>query len=131
MDSGVVRTEFYRNQFDPSAPLLPEEVCWIMDRMFAAEVSHPPVQFRSTEAFATSRCYGIQVARYLRASTPVYTYMSSVQEEYGMGAKLPVLYSPMILIILCRSSISSYVLQYTDSSRHVTSHGGNSPRAMF
>jgi Mak10 subunit, NatC N(alpha)-terminal acetyltransferase len=41
MDSGVVSIEFSRNQFGPSAPLLPEEVCWIMDRMFAAEVSDP------------------------------------------------------------------------------------------
>lgn len=45
MDSGVVRTEFSRNQFDPLAPLLPEEVCWIMDRMFAAEVIDSPLLF--------------------------------------------------------------------------------------
>jgi hypothetical protein len=76
MDSGVLRTEFSRNQFDPSAPLLPEEVCWIMDRMFAAEVSDPPLQFHNTEVVTTSRCYGIRVAHYLRASTLVCTCMS-------------------------------------------------------
>jgi hypothetical protein len=39
MDSGVERPEYPRRQFDPYILLLPEEVCWIMDRMFAAEVS--------------------------------------------------------------------------------------------
>lgn len=38
MDSGVKRAEYPRNPFRPYAPLLPEELCWIMDRMFAAEV---------------------------------------------------------------------------------------------
>lgn len=39
MDSGVVKADSAQVQFNPLNSLLPEEVCWIMDRMFAAEVS--------------------------------------------------------------------------------------------
>lgn len=38
MDSGVARPEYAKGVFDPYASLLPEEVCWIIDRTFAAEV---------------------------------------------------------------------------------------------
>ena len=38
MDSGVERETYPRKRFDPYQTLLPEEVCWIIDRMFAAEV---------------------------------------------------------------------------------------------
>jgi hypothetical protein len=38
MDSGIDRTEYPKGDFNPYALLLPEEVCWIIDRTFAAEV---------------------------------------------------------------------------------------------
>ena len=38
MDSGMERPEYPNGNFDPYALLLPEEVCWIIDRTFAAEV---------------------------------------------------------------------------------------------
>jgi N-alpha-acetyltransferase 35, NatC auxiliary subunit len=38
MDSGIERQEYPKGTFNPYAPLLPEEVCWIIDRTFAAEV---------------------------------------------------------------------------------------------
>lgn len=39
MDSGAAREDYPKVSFDPSSRLLPEEVCWIIDRLFAAEVS--------------------------------------------------------------------------------------------
>lgn len=39
MDSGVERPEYPKGSFDPYSLLLPEEVCWIIDRTFAAEMS--------------------------------------------------------------------------------------------
>ncbi|KAI0344977.1 Mak10-domain-containing protein [Trametopsis cervina] len=38
MDSGMTTEQDSSTQFDPSALLLPEELCWIMDRMFACEI---------------------------------------------------------------------------------------------
>ena len=39
MDSGLVLDEEERRpQFNPLAPLLPEEVCYILDRVIACEV---------------------------------------------------------------------------------------------
>jgi len=39
MDSGLVLDDDERKaQFDPLAPLLPEEVCYILDRVIACEV---------------------------------------------------------------------------------------------
>lgn len=39
MDSGMALEQDVVVNFDPLAPLLPEELCWILDRMFAAEVN--------------------------------------------------------------------------------------------
>ena len=39
MDSGMVLEEAQRPSFDPLAPLLPEEVCWILDRSISCEVN--------------------------------------------------------------------------------------------
>lgn len=48
MDSGAtLPAEEQRPPFDPLTPLLPEEVCWILDRILACEVSSP------RELFAT------------------------------------------------------------------------------
>ncbi|PCH38539.1 Mak10-domain-containing protein [Wolfiporia cocos MD-104 SS10] len=38
MDSGMVLEDQRTPRFDPLAPLLPQEVCWIIDRMFACEM---------------------------------------------------------------------------------------------
>lgn len=46
MDSGFPRPEFPKKAFDPLRLLLPEEICWIMDRMFAAEVRLIPLPTR-------------------------------------------------------------------------------------
>lgn len=39
MDSGMVLEEAQRPPFDPLAPLLPEEVCWILDRSISCEIA--------------------------------------------------------------------------------------------
>jgi N-alpha-acetyltransferase 35, NatC auxiliary subunit len=39
MDSGMLVPKDDHPPFDPLAPLLPEEICWILDRSFACEVS--------------------------------------------------------------------------------------------
>ena len=40
MDSGAPRPETaHLPTFNPFMPLLPEEVCWILDRTFACEVN--------------------------------------------------------------------------------------------
>ena len=42
MDSGAtLPAEEQRPPFDPLTPLLPEEICWILDRILACEVSRP------------------------------------------------------------------------------------------
>lgn len=44
MDSGMLlEQDNARPAFEPLSPLLPEELCWIIDRSFACEVSaeHP------------------------------------------------------------------------------------------
>ena len=38
LDSGIIVQEQLRPPFNPFAPLLPEEVCWILDRAVAYEV---------------------------------------------------------------------------------------------
>ncbi|KAH9857479.1 Mak10-domain-containing protein [Lenzites betulinus] len=38
LDSGIILEGQRRSAFDPLTPLLPEEVCWIMDRSFACEM---------------------------------------------------------------------------------------------
>ncbi|OJT02029.1 N-alpha-acetyltransferase, 35 NatC auxiliary subunit [Trametes pubescens] len=38
LDSGMILEEQRRPPFDPLTPLLPEEVCWILDRSFACEM---------------------------------------------------------------------------------------------
>ncbi|KAI0648442.1 Mak10-domain-containing protein [Trametes meyenii] len=38
LDSGMIIEEQRRPPFDPLTPLLPEEVCWILDRSFACEM---------------------------------------------------------------------------------------------
>lgn len=42
MDSGVQMPDTNQDLFDPTAPLLPEEVCWILDRALACEVRPRP-----------------------------------------------------------------------------------------
>jgi len=39
LDSGIVPLNQNGRKFNPQAPLLPEELCWIIDRCFAYEVS--------------------------------------------------------------------------------------------
>lgn len=39
MDSGMILEQQRRPPFDPLLPMLPQEVCWIMDRMFTCEVN--------------------------------------------------------------------------------------------
>ena len=48
MDSGMVLEEAQRPPFDPLVPLLPEEVCWILDRSISCEVNKcsPVIPFR-------------------------------------------------------------------------------------
>lgn len=38
MDTGVILDGDEKVNFNPTSPLLPEEVCWIIDRSFACEV---------------------------------------------------------------------------------------------
>ncbi|KAH9842464.1 Mak10-domain-containing protein [Rhodofomes roseus] len=38
MDSGMVTESQQRPPFDPLAPMLPQEICWILDRAFACEM---------------------------------------------------------------------------------------------
>ena len=38
-DSGLALLDESRPPFKPLTPLLPEEVCWIIDRAFACEVN--------------------------------------------------------------------------------------------
>ncbi|KAI0738031.1 Mak10 subunit, NatC N-terminal acetyltransferase-domain-containing protein [Daedaleopsis nitida] len=38
LDSGMILEEQRRPPFDPLTPLLPEEVCWLLDRSFACEM---------------------------------------------------------------------------------------------
>ncbi|KAL7416135.1 Mak10 subunit, NatC N-terminal acetyltransferase-domain-containing protein [Mrakia frigida] len=40
MDSGVQLPDTNQDLFDPSSPLLPEEVCWILDRALACEMAY-------------------------------------------------------------------------------------------
>jgi hypothetical protein len=40
LDSGFILDEDNKPPFNPLAPLLPEELCWILDRAFACEVNH-------------------------------------------------------------------------------------------
>ena len=42
MDSGMALEEAQRPPFDPLAPLLPEEVGWILDRSISCEVTKKP-----------------------------------------------------------------------------------------
>jgi len=51
MDSGMVLEDAQRPPFDPLSPLLPEEVCWILDRSISCEVNQhrqvvSPADFR-------------------------------------------------------------------------------------
>lgn len=39
MDSGMTLEEDVWSKFDPLTPLLPEELCWMLDRTFACEVN--------------------------------------------------------------------------------------------
>lgn len=39
LDTGLIIQEQVRPPFNPSQPLLPEEICWILDRALAFEVS--------------------------------------------------------------------------------------------
>ncbi|KAH9930842.1 Mak10-domain-containing protein [Fomitopsis serialis] len=38
MDSGMITEPQRRPRFDPLAPMLPQEICWILDRAFACEM---------------------------------------------------------------------------------------------
>lgn len=63
MDSGMILDEDKRPPFDATAPLLPEEVCWIMDRMFACEVNRyrsSSGQIVQTCILSYSRCNGMR-----------------------------------------------------------------------
>lgn len=51
MDSGLILDdEANRPQFNPLTPLLPEEVCYILDRVIACEV-RPPTSPVRRQAF--------------------------------------------------------------------------------
>ena len=39
MDSGMIVEEHKKPSFDPLEPMLPEEICWLIDRSFACEVN--------------------------------------------------------------------------------------------
>lgn len=39
MDSGMILEQERKPPFDPLIPLLPQELCWILDRSFACEVT--------------------------------------------------------------------------------------------
>ena len=43
----MILEEQRRPPFDPLAPLLPEEVCWILDRSFACEVNDPVLLYHT------------------------------------------------------------------------------------
>ncbi len=43
----MILEEQRRPPFDPLAPLLPEEVCWILDRSFTCEVNGPALLYRT------------------------------------------------------------------------------------
>ena len=43
LDSGFTLNEAPQPPFDPLHPLLPEELCWIMDRAFQYEVVIPKI----------------------------------------------------------------------------------------
>ena len=49
MDSGLMLEEAQRPPFDPLMPLLPEEVCWILDRSISCEVNDFAGSFSPTD----------------------------------------------------------------------------------
>lgn len=56
--------------FDVLTPLLPEEVCWIMDSALAAEVSCVPSYALSIVQLEALRSPGIKGMRFLKPCTP-------------------------------------------------------------
>jgi hypothetical protein len=72
MDSGVARPGFPRKAFDPLRLLLPEEICWIMDRMCAAEVCL--LLSSSLHKLTLFRCFGILDNLCRNRYSLVYTY---------------------------------------------------------
>jgi len=40
LDSGLILEAEHRPAFDPLMPLLPQELCWILDRSFSYEVKN-------------------------------------------------------------------------------------------
>ena len=58
LDSGMSLEEQPRPPFNPLTPLLPEEICWILDRSFACEVNaHPWTYAMSPPEFFISICF--------------------------------------------------------------------------
>ena len=39
LDTGMITQDQIRPEFNPQIPLLPDELCWILDRCFSYEVS--------------------------------------------------------------------------------------------
>lgn len=78
MDSGMLLEQDERPPFDPLAPLLPEELCWILDRSFACEVS-APITYAHTPPY-----FGTQMGWYAgnTLSQTVYTllYVHALQD---------------------------------------------------
>ena len=54
MDSGMTIESERRPPFNPLEPMLPQEICWILDRAFACEViRHPPYRHVPTFMYPT------------------------------------------------------------------------------
>lgn len=80
MDSGAtIPGEEETPEFDPLTPLLPEEVCWILDRVFACEVNAERPECSRAACSPLScprqlcRCIGTQETHWLRRCIPVFT----------------------------------------------------------
>lgn len=77
MDSGMILEQQRTTPFNPLTPLLPLEVCWILDRSFSCEVN-TVLLWRSTVVFYFRRWNGTLEIRFLNPYTPVYTFIISM-----------------------------------------------------
>lgn len=76
LDSGMILEEQRRPPFDPLAPLLPEEVCWILDRSFACEVNDPALPCIYTISCRLYRWNGMRAKRSHKAYSPSSSYIT-------------------------------------------------------